>query len=209
MFTEALHTKTKSLLEEIGRLKIQDDFYLAGGTALALQLGHRVSVDLDFFSKDKIHTKSLKENLINSGFKYHITNETTGTLDLIIENVKVSFLEYKYPLLNDLIPYNGINICSNLDIACMKITAISSRGSKKDFYDIWILLQEYSLTDIFDALRKKYTGVEYSTAHLLKSLTYFKDAESEPEPVMISNTSWEQVKKDITKKVTQESKLII
>ncbi len=209
MFTKTLHTETKSLLEKIGKLKIHDNFYLAGGTALSLQLGHRTSVDLDFFSKSEIDIESLKEVLSNNNLKYHITNESLGTLDLVIDNVKISFLEYKYPLINDLISYNNIYLCSTLDIACMKITAISSRGSKKDFYDIWAILKEYSITDIFDALRKKYTDVEYSTAHLLKSLTYFKDAESEPEPVMIVDTNWEEVKRDITKKVIRESKLII
>jgi len=204
MFEKTLHPKTKSLLEKISDFANKKNFYLAGGTALALQLGHRVSVDLDFFSEKEIDTKLLIRDLKNFSFEFHVQNENLGTLDLVINDVKVSFLEYKYPLLEDFVEFENVRMASILDIACMKVTAISSRGSKKDFYDIWMILEKYSLADIFKAIEKKYEGVNYSTMHLLKSLTYFQDAQDDPDPVLLVDTDWNKVKEDIVKKVGGE-----
>jgi len=202
MFEKTLHTKTKSLLKKMGDFTNKHNFYLAGGTALALQLGHRISVDLDFFSQKSIDTEKLKKNLSDFGFKYQINSESQGTLELVIDDVKVSFMEYRYPILNSFELFEKSKLASIMDIACMKITAISSRGSKKDFFDIWIILQKYNPLEIFDAVRKKYQGINYSTAHILKSLTYFKDAQNDPEPILLVKTNWEEVQKDITKKIS-------
>lgn len=207
MFEKTLHPKTKSLLEKINDFVNKKNFYLAGGTALALQLGHRISVDLDFFSQEEIDTKLLIRDLKNAGFELHVQNENLGTLDLLIDDVKVSFLEYKYPLLEDFVKFEKLNVASVLDIACMKVTAISSRGSRKDFYDIWMILEKYSLTEIFKAIEKKYEGVDYSTMHLLKSLTYFDDAKDDPEPVLLVDADWNKVKEDILRKVREEKSL--
>lgn len=204
MFTQTLHSKAKSVLKKLNQIKDIEELYLAGGTALALQLGHRVSVDLDFFSQDILNTQALKATLSQAGLKYTISNESPGTLDLIMENVKTSFLEYRYPVLHEFSNYENIKIASVLDIACMKITAISSRGSKKDFYDLWIILQHCSLIEIIEALKQKYEGVNYSMSHIFKSLLYFDDAELDPEPVLLVDTNWEKVKRDITKKVEKE-----
>ncbi len=201
MFEETLHTKTKSLLKKIGDFTSKKNYYLAGGTALALQLGHRISVDLDFFSQEPIDTGKLKQELNDFGFKYKVNSESKGTLELLIDEVKVSFMEYQYPMLNEFEIFGKYKLASVMDIACMKVTAISSRGSKKDFFDLWIILQKYTPLEIFDAVRKKYQGVDYSTAHLLKSLTYFKDAENDPDPILLVKTNWKEVQKDITKKV--------
>lgn len=206
MFEETLHTKTKSILKNIGSFASEKNLYLAGGTALALQLGHRLSVDLDFFSQEDLDTKKLKKDLSESGFKYKINNETTGTLELVMDDVKISFMEYRYPLLKDFEIFEKNKLASVLDIAAMKVTAISSRGSKKDFVDIWMILQKYEPVEIFDAVRKKYQNANYSTAHLLKSLTYFKDAESDPDPRLVVETNWEEIKKDITEKIVPFNK---
>lgn len=206
MFEKTLHTKTKSILKNIGSFASEKNLYLAGGTALALQLGHRLSVDLDFFSQGDLDTKKLKKDLSESGFKYKINNETTGTLELVMDDVKISFMEYRYPLLKDFEIFEKNKLASVLDIAAMKVTAISSRGSKKDFVDIWMILQKYEPVEIFDAVRKKYQNANYSTAHLLKSLTYFKDAESDPDPRLVVETNWEEIKKDITEKIVPFNK---
>lgn len=206
MFEKTLHTKTKSILKNIGSFASEKNLYLAGGTALALQLGHRLSVDLDFFSQEDLDTKKLKKDLSESGFKYKINNETTGTLELVMDDVKISFMEYRYPLLKDFEIFEKNKLASVLDIAAMKVTAISSRGSKKDFVDIWMILQKYEPVEIFDAVRKKYQNANYSTAHLLKSLTYFKDAESDPDPRLVVETNWEEIKKDITEKIVPFNK---
>ncbi len=208
MFEQTLHTKTKSVLSNIADFTVKNNFYLAGGTALALHLGHRISVDLDFFSQEKIDIFKLKQDLIELGFKYKVQNEGEGTLDLIINDVKVSFLEYRYSVLNSFEVYSGVNIASVMDIACMKITAISSRGSKKDFFDIWIILKQFSLREIFDAIERKFVGVDYSPMHFLKTLTYFNDAESDPDPILFVEITWEEVKDDIMKRVKSEELFI-
>ncbi|MBN1970385.1 MAG: nucleotidyl transferase AbiEii/AbiGii toxin family protein [Candidatus Delongbacteria bacterium] len=176
-----------------------EGFYLAGGTALALQIGHRKSIDLDFFSdnfpKREIIIGALKK------FNPKITNETQGTIDMLINDVKLSILEYKYPLLEPLLNFEGVNIASVTDIACMKLSAISSRGSKKDFIDLYMILKNHSLSELFLQFEEKYVGVSFQKLIILKSLIFFADAEDEPDPDFTNNIDWEVVKKTIEKKV--------
>jgi len=99
--------------------------------------------------------------------------------------------------------FGGIKIADEKDIACMKIDAISSRGSKKDFIDLYFLLEKYSLPELISFFEKKYSAIEFNKLHILKSLTYFKDAEDEPMPIMIKNTNWADVKKKIIKEANK------
>ncbi len=195
MHEETLYLKTKTTLERICSETILSDFYLAGGTALALQLGHRKSIDLDFFSQ----SYPTHEQLLQTLRKYQptIIQQAKGTLDVFVDEVKVSFFEYKYPLLKDTVTYKQLKLASVLDIACMKIAAISQRGTKKDFVDLYVLLQKYTLEEILKSFEKKYTGTDYQKLHILKSLVYFDDAESDPEPDYISPIEWREVKRFI------------
>ncbi|MBD3366005.1 hypothetical protein GF360_01535 [candidate division WWE3 bacterium] len=192
MHEETLYLKTKEVLEKIQNEPILEKFYLAGGTALALQLGHRKSIDLDFFAK-KFPSQ---EKLIKALEKYQptITEEKPGTLHLQIEGVKISFLEYAYPLLKETVRYKAIKMASVLDIACMKIIAISQRSAKKDFVDLYEILQTLDLKDLVKALEKKYEKRDYQRTHILKSLTYFVDVESDLEPDYLKPTKWQEVK---------------
>jgi predicted nucleotidyltransferase component of viral defense system len=196
MYEETLYLKTKNTLEKIQNEHIIKSFYLAGGTALALQLGHRKSIDLDFFS----HTYPSQEQILQNLNKHKptIILQDRGTLDVFIDEVKVSFFDYKYTLLEDTIPYKQIRLASALDIACMKITAISQRGTKKDFVDLYVLLQKYSLEQILQAFEKKYAGTNYHKLHILKSLVYFDDAERDPEPDYLFPIHWNEVKRVLT-----------
>ena len=192
MHEETLYIKTKNTLEKIQAVPTLQGFYLAGGTALALQLGHRKSIDLDFFSQKY----PSQEQLIQALNRYQpvIAQRATGTLDVFIDEVKVSFFDYKYPLLKTTILFKQIELASTLDIACMKIAAISQRGTKKDFVDLYVLLQKYTLGEILDAFEKKYKGVGYQKLHILKSLVYFDDAENDPEPDFLTPINWKDVK---------------
>lgn len=201
MFDSSIYPKTKQVLENIKNIDIKKQFYLAGGTALALQLGHRKSIDLDFFIADFPKHQLLIQSL--SALKPKIINQAQGTLDMDIDGVKVSFLEYKYPLINPTENYLGVAMASIIDIACMKLTAISSRGAKKDFIDLYFLLKKYTLSDIFDKFEKKYQGVKYQKLHILKSIVYFADADVEPDPDMLIPISWDEVKKDLEEKVKE------
>lgn len=166
---------------------------------MALQLGHRQSIDLDFFISTFPKAATLLQSL--SAFCPQVLSESAGTLDLGIDSVKVSFLEYKYPLLEPLIPYGESKMASVLDIACMKISAVSSRGSKKDFVDLWFILKKYSLADILHSFEEKYKDVKYNKLHIIKSLLYFTDAEADPEPDYLAAIDWSEVKNTFEKQV--------
>jgi predicted nucleotidyltransferase component of viral defense system len=196
MHEETLAAPARAVLEQITGKAFLEHFYLVGGTALALQLGHRISVDLDFFAPSDFSLAALKEALPAVG-KYTLTNEEPGTLDGMLDDVKLTFLRYPYPLLFDLVTWNGMPMADPRDIAAMKLSAISSRGSRKDFIDLYVLLNRYHLSELINLFEKKYSGVTYNKLHLLKSLTYFDDAEEEPMPTMLHPISWEEVKRGI------------
>ncbi len=193
MYPDTLYQQTGQVLERIKPTGAIDGFYLAGGTGLALQLGHRKSIDLDFFSPEFPKIPLLLEKL--KPLAPIVIGQSDGTLDLVIDKVKVTFLSYKYPLLEDTFDFQGVRIAKKLDIGCMKLAAISSRGAKKDFADMYFLIKEYPLADILAAFERKFTGVTYQRLHLLKSLVYFADAEKDPEPEYLQPVSWEQIKR--------------
>lgn len=197
MFEKSISEKTKLVLEKIGKMSLKEKFYLAGGTALALQLGHRESIDLDWFSQADFFNRGVKEQLASAG-KLEIASEEDGTVNASLEGVKVSFLRYPYKLIFPLINLGEIKFADERDIAAMKIDAMSSRGSKKDFIDLYFLLKKYSLDELLGFFEKKYQGINYNKLHILKSLVYFNDAEDEPMPIMIKKISWEEVKEFIS-----------
>lgn len=200
MYEEILNQKTKYIFSKITKIKTLSGFYLAGGTALALQFGHRKSIDLDWFSKKPFSTKDLKKELKKLG-KLKIDSEEKDILNCSLEGVRLSFFEYPYKVLFSFIKYKGIKVADFRDIACMKLDAISSRGSRKDFIDLYFLLKKISLEKLLELFNKKYKGIEYNKLHLLKSLVYFKEAEEEPMPKMIEKVSWKEIKENISKKV--------
>jgi len=198
MFEGAIAKQTKQVLLKLTKLRLlRERFYLAGGTGLALQIGHRVSVDLDFFTENFPKVEVLLGML--TGAK--IINQDKNSLDCIIDGVKVSFLEYKYSLLKKCNFYEKLKVASIEDILAMKMSAIMSRGSKKDFIDIFAVLKNFGLKDQIKFFKRKYVGVDYSMIHLKKSLVYFVDADSEPMPKVLSDINWNEVKKEIKKQV--------
>jgi hypothetical protein len=200
LHTEILPEQQKVLFDILSEQSWIAPFYLAGGTALALQSAHRQSVDFDFFTKEDFDNRNIIENLCNWG-KFELFNEARNTINALLNDVRISFFKYKYPLLNRHIKYKNISIAGPEDIALMKLEAISGRGSKKDFIDLYFLLCEFSLSELFEKYPLKY-GIEISNHyHMLKSLTYFEDAEHEPMPLMLEKVLWEQVKNTIADEV--------
>lgn len=203
MHQETIDTRTKRVLESLGETDFIKDFYLAGGTALALQIGHRKSIDLDWFSKKGFSNAELKYVLSELGLgKLKIYSEDEKTLNVDLHGVKTSFFGYRYRTLFPFEKYNkNVNLASIADIACMKVDAISSRGSKKDFIDLYFMLQKYSLEELLNFFDKKYREIEYNHLHILKSLIYFQDAESDPMPLMLKKINWKDVKNELKKRV--------
>jgi len=198
---DAAGPNTISLLQDLMSTRILKDFSLAGGTGLALRMGHRISVDLDLFcTKDFTPEQILQE--LQSDFNIQINNISKNTLNLIINEIKVDVLSYKYPLLKEIEIEQGIRMFSVEDISAMKLSAVSSRGSKKDFYDLYFILKIYSLSQLFEFYKKKYQTDQYY--YVLKSLIYFEDAELEPD-VQLTKTmhSWNDVKRFFEKTVKE------
>jgi hypothetical protein len=172
---------------------IKSRFYLAGGTALALQLNHRKSFDIDLFSYKEFNTIPLTEYIIKQ--KGMITYSEQGTIHCSIKKIKVSFLHYPYLLLNPLIKLHNVKIASLQDIACMKAVAISQRAEKKDFFDVYQILQNHTPVEFKNMFLKKYQKSHINCYHILRSLFYFDDVENSPEPISSNGTTWRMVKK--------------
>jgi len=191
---EVLTKTTQTDLETLKSANLLKNFYLAGGTALALQLKHRLSIDLDFFSKADINTKQLIQKLQKIG-KISVDKEAENTLNGRFNKTKIMFLKYDYPLVFPLKTISGIKIADARDIACMKISAVSQRGAKKDFIDLFIICKNIMpLDELLALFEKKYKNAGYNMLHILKSLIFFEDAEKEPMPKMLTSVSWKQVK---------------
>lgn len=197
-----VHQGTFSLLKSLASLDKLREFYLAGGTALALQIGHRVSVDLVFFTLSMFDSNELFEFLKDS---YEVSGATrsVNSLSLFVtlhdERIKVDMIRHNYPFLQPVKHVENIRLSSLQDIAAMKLNAVANRGAKKDFYDIYALLTRFSLKELLTSFQQKYEQLNSLT--VLKSLVYFADADLEPDPVSLLDVSWADVKKEITTRV--------
>lgn len=160
----------KKLSEEEFLLKAR----LVGGTALALQYGHRISIDLDFFGSITEDNETVKEKLNDIG-TLSVIKETSNIKIYLVDGIKIDFVNYRYDWIDSAIEEDGLRLASPKDIAAMKINAVEGRGTKKDFIDIYFLLQHYSFEKILDFYAQKYP--ENSQFRALMSLTYFDDAE--------------------------------
>ncbi len=202
MFPDILDAKTKKALELVSPLVKAHKFYLAGGTALSLQFGHRHSIDLDWFIAGKIVNDKLKKDLAEIA-PYKISAEDAGTLHIVLNNTKLSFLEYPYSLIYKPIKFGAILLADWRDIACIKLTAVSSRGSRKDFVDLYYILEKISLAELLKIFHQKYKKTDYSTIHILKSLVYFETADKEASPLMTEKISWPRIKQKIKQQVAE------
>lgn len=202
MYSNVLLPATARVIEKIREATFLSAFYLSGGTALALHLGHRESEDLDFFTASTFDPQHLQAQVRSYG-QLEGVEIAEGTLNAFLDTVKLQFLNYPYPVLEPWSNWQGISVSSTLDIACTKLITISMRGSKKDFVDLYFLLKHYSLQELFEQIDRKYQGVSYNRAHLAKSLVYFEDAETQPMPRMLQLVSWETVKAVITRTVKE------
>ena len=190
---EVINPQVERTLHDLQALGMVGRCYLAGGTGLALHLGHRRSHDLDFFSRDPIEAQSLIRKMKTlTGFA--LVSQAPDTLHVTIQDIKVSFLAYPYPVLFPFAAFLGANVADPRDIACMKLSAIASRGTKRDFIDLYLMAKQCSFAHLLEWFKQKYAEVNYSLTHLLKSLTWFEDADKEPMPDMLAPLSWEEVK---------------
>jgi hypothetical protein len=191
---EVITSEAERALRDMRTLGVLDRCYLAGGTALALQYGHRRSHDFDFFRRDGLDPEALIRKLkALDGFA--LASHAPDTLHATVGQTKVSFLAYPYPVLFPFKPFVGIDVADPRDIACMKLSAIASRGTKRDFVDLYVAALQFSMPRLLEWFKQKYAEVNQSLVHVLKSLMYFENAEGHPMPDMLIPLSWEEVRR--------------
>jgi len=205
MFTKAILPDTLRALKLVSKIDIVKKSYLAGGTALALHLGHRISEDLDFFTQQELDEKILLNELKRLS---EFVEEGTAwrTVWGKVGKTKFSLFYYEYPLLKKTINFDGIQILQKEDIAAMKIHAIGDRGTKRDFFDLYFLAKEFPLEQVLKFYDQKYGKSENNLYHIIRSLNYFIDAEIDKDPKMFIKTSWKEVKDFFQKEATRLAK---
>ena len=194
--TQTIQPKLLELLNKIMSTDVFNGFNLVGGTSLALQLGHRISVDIDMFGNADIDEMEFVTQLSKFG-KVTVIKKSKSIIIFSIDGIKVDFVNYNYPLLEQIMIFDNIRLVSDKDVAAMKLNAIAGRGSRKDFIDLYFLMKKYTLKEMLSYYNQKYT--DGSAFMVIKSLSYFDDAQKEAMPIMLQNVSWETMKNSILK----------
>lgn len=195
MFEQVLPGNTKAILALLEKSEIIKKAYLAGGTALALQLGHRISYDLDFFTQEEFDEQMLLPE-IKKISNFQLEEIAWRTILGKFEDVRFSIFYYKHPLLYAAKKFRKINVIDIRDIAAMKIAAIASRGTKRDFVDLYFICKEtVSLGEAIQLYDRKYKNLATTGMHILKSFIYFDDAEPDEMPKMLKEVRWNEIKK--------------
>ncbi len=195
---ETMPDETKVALDYLSKEKWLENshWYLAGGTALALQSGNRKSVDLDFFTTERnFDMEELLANFVGNT-NWQTSVEEKNTVYGVLCKAKVSFIAYPFFVPKQRFNKHGtINVLAPIDIAVMKIIAVSQRGRKRDFFDLyWCAKNLEPLDSLIQKLKEQYPSVAHDYNHILKSLVYFSDAENDPEPELYFKCSWQEVK---------------
>lgn len=197
LFTNAITPSCRRSLRYLARQTFISDFYLAGGTALALQLGHRISTDLDWFSTSQrllIYDRELIRSMLESCKQFEVASEQDGILFTRLFDTDVSFIYQHHPLIEPTVEYLGIQLASPIDIGLMKLAAVNSRGTRRDFIDLYCLRETITLDSPFKLSSQKYPDRPSFQAITLRALAYFDDAEIQPMPRMLKPVEWADVR---------------
>ncbi|HND47663.1 MAG TPA: nucleotidyl transferase AbiEii/AbiGii toxin family protein [Anaerolineales bacterium] len=186
----------RSILMEFAKNELSKEFYLAGGTALALQLGHRLSVDLDFFSATQADIPALMEPLRHTlqEFSPILSDSSWGNLVFLANGVRVGFYGYGYEMVNPLLQAEGMALASVEDIALMKMDALLARASRKDFHDLYAICQRIDLRGLLELAPRKYPSVRDFEAQVARHMVAFERAEVESPLPLIEQVEWDTVK---------------
>lgn len=196
LYLETVESDTLELLIKLMDKPYLSTFCLVGGTSLSLQIGHRKSINLDLFSETEFDSDKLLANLVQDFQHIEVLAKANGTLLTRIQSIKVDFLRFNYPSIRPVRTEGHLRLLTPEDIAPMKLDAVAGRGKKKDFYDLYFLLEKMSLQEMLDLHSEKFKLS--TTFHIVKSLTYFEDAEEDDSPILIKKkVTWPQVKNKI------------
>lgn len=201
-YPKVLNKNQLKVFKKLSFLK-KRDFYLAGGTSLAIQIGHRTSLDFDFYSAKHFDSQELFAE-IESIFedKATLTGKEKDTLFCVIDGVQCSFFWYKYPLLKKAQDFMNVQIASLEDIAAMKLAAVSRRPAKRDYIDVYFLLDKFGFKEMFSFASKKYPS--FNTYFTIRALTYFEDLKDEERrkiEILSKSFSWKKAKEKIFEEV--------
>ncbi len=201
---ESLTSITQDAFRLLEKIELTKNFYLAGGTGLALHFGHRFSVDLDFFSEQTNEVGPSERSVLRAVLDdptFEIIYDKDSTFVANWRGVGVSFFHLNlYTLVQPTLLVNNIRLAGVEEIGAMKLAAIINRGTRKDMVDLYFILQQVSLDSLFQVASVKYAKVRSFPVNATRALSYFDDAESLPMPQMIDKTSWSKMKKFLEKK---------
>jgi predicted nucleotidyltransferase component of viral defense system len=203
LYTETVESGTLSLLIELMELPALHSFSLVGGTALSLRYGHRSSIDLDLFYHERFDQSEIVR-VLEEHFKQRFVYKQQHTqfgIFCFIDDIKVDIVHFPHLPISAIEVEDGIRFYSSADIAAMKIQAILGRGKKKDFWDLFELLQHYSLQQIMDWHKQKYPS-QMLAISIPHAITYFVEADESETPVSFKKQTWESVKTGIRKTVS-------
>jgi hypothetical protein len=192
---EAMTPEAMALVHRLAPMVMRHRFVLAGGTSLTLHLGHRLSVDLDFFSEEDVLPDLLMGELRKAHLNPEVLQLAPGTLSVMMEGVKVSFFHYPYPFVDPSQPYEGLMVASILDVAAMKLVAIAQRSARRDFVDLYVILQQVPFGAVAARAVQRYGTGFIEPVVIGKGLTWFEDADGEPDPQYLGQPlPWDDVK---------------
>lgn len=195
MHPEAMSPEARALLPRIAPTVARHQFILAGGTSLALYLGHRLSVDLDLFSEEEVLPDRLMGELRATHLNPEVIQLAPGMLSVVMESVKVSFFHYPYLFVDAPQPYEGLAVASILDVAAMKLVAVAQRSARRDFVDLYVILQQTPFRSVAARAVQRYGAGLIEPVVVGKGLIWFEDADGEPDPQYLGQPLlWDDVK---------------
>lgn len=204
LFWNTVTDDMREMLLYFTQSEIGLQFYLAGGTALSLQLGHRRSVDLDFFSPTQ-DTPTIRPWLEGTlaPFSPILTDSSWGNLVYLVNGVRMGFYGYGFPMIGEMVEAEGTRLASVEDIALMKMDAVLSRAARKDFYDLYFICQNIPLQTLFKLAPQKYANVRDFETQTVKRLVYFENAEADADPILLRPVLWKDVKTFFTRQARE------
>lgn len=195
---KTIEPATLELLKKLLAIPGFENLRLAGGTSLALQIGHRTSIDLDLFGLLDMEPEEVLDAIRSLGTVTILKNSRTIHI-FMLNNIKVDIVNYNYPWLTPPNETDNLRLAGMEDICAMKLAAVAGRGTRKDFIDVYFLLRSFTLQEMFHFYSVKYTDA--SPFMVIKSLIYFEDAEKDPEPLMFEPLEWDTLKLELQKQV--------
>lgn len=195
LYINTVQPQTFELLNRLMLMPELKPFALVGGTNLSLQLGHRMSIDLDIFSNEPFLSNELIPVISKTFLSFDILHSTTKSFSGLIDGVKVDIILHDYEYIEPIIAIDNIRLLSIPDIIAMKLGALSQRGAKKDFWDIAELLNHFTIAQMLAFFEKKYKNHDYG--YVVHSLYYFDDAERQEDPIDLKGITWKQVKEKV------------